>query len=461
MVSFYQSGKKNRKKSPPNADPQCDLLPCITIDTWDPRGRGVCRTHQPVLFVDGVLPGEECDVRVVKKKTQVWEGVVSKVNRASEKRQVPFCQLAGECGGCDLQHVDPQSSLTWRQAALDSQFKKQHGFSEINWVTPIHNDSVRYRRKTRLAVDARSPKNVRVGYRAAKSTTIIKVTDCPVLRDNLNLLLPLLQGLVTKLQGAKFIGHISLLEADNGLGVTFRCVRQLNHHDKALLTEFAIKHSLLLRVTYPSKSGKDNSETLHQVVNELSCAVGDTGMISVSTEDFVQVNAEVNHAMINQAIAWLAPHTKESVLDLFCGVGNFSIPLAKHFGNVTAIEGVSTMVQRATKTAQIQELSNVKFKVADLNDPLQLRSIDSHNYDKILLDPSREGAFEVCKWIAASQIGTVVYVSCNPATFNRDLSALLAGGFELSKVGLMEMFPFTQHLELMALLQRSVADKRQ
>ena len=158
--------------------------------------------------------------------------------------------------------------------------------------------------------------------------------------------------------------------------------------------------------------------------------------------------------MIEQALDWLAPQAHHKVLDLFSGLGNFSLPLAKRCARVTAVEGVSTMVQRGEKIARQQGITNIQWCTADLSDEAELNALKIKNYDKVLLDPSREGAFEVCQQIAKARIESVVYVSCNPATFNRDLVPLLKAGYRIVKLGIMEMFPYTQHIESMALLER-------
>ncbi|MDC8830042.1 23S rRNA (uracil(1939)-C(5))-methyltransferase RlmD [Alteromonas gilva] len=446
MVSFYNNGKNNKpgKRGKPHQASNVT----VTIDAWDARGRGVCRNHKPVLFVDGALPGEVCEVTVTAQKKQLWEGHVKRVVEPVNERQQPFCPLYTQCGGCQLQHVTPHAALGWRQEALDSQMRRQHKLESIHWTVPISSPQPRYRRKTRLAIDARKGKPLALGYRSQQSDKIVNVEQCPVLHDSLNQLLPPLHQLVQGLLCRTHLGHISLLNADNGIGVTLRCTRSPGADDRQKLQAFAEAHQLTLTLDLG-----DTAEVVYQPTPALYCDTAEQLKLTVSTEDFVQVNREVNLAMIEQALDWLSPAADDHVLDLFCGLGNFTLPLAKRCKQVTAVEGIATMVQRGQQTARKQGITNIKWCAADLSDAAALATLEIKNYHKVLLDPSREGALAACEHIARSKVKKVVYVSCNPATFNRDLAVLLAAGYQLVQSGLMEMFPYTQHVELMALLE--------
>lgn len=448
MASIYQGGGKRRSGAKQKGPAQLTTK-TVTLDKWDPRGRGVCRTHQPVLFADGGLPGETCQVAITRSKKQFCEGQVTQVIEPATARQAPFCPVYEHCGGCQLQHVERGAALTWRQQALDEQIRLTHALTDLPWVAPIRSSSDEYRRKTRLALDARKGKPLALGFRAQKSDKVVNISHCPVLEPALNALLPALHRLLEQLVGRAAIGHISLLKASNGMGVTLRCTKALTASDRALLVDFAQAHEVLLRL-----DNGDHSEALHKPVDELLCATAEALSLAVTTEDFIQINADVNLAMIEQALDWLAPQAHHKVLDLFSGLGNFSLPLAKRCARVTAVEGVSTMVQRGEKIARQQGITNIQWCTADLSDEAELNALKIKNYDKVLLDPSREGAFEVCQQIAKARIESVVYVSCNPATFNRDLVPLLKAGYRIVKLGIMEMFPYTQHIESMALLER-------
>ncbi|MDY6929307.1 MAG: 23S rRNA (uracil(1939)-C(5))-methyltransferase RlmD [Pseudomonadota bacterium] len=448
MVSIYQGGGKRRASGKRKGPAQASSV-TVTLEKWDPRGRGVCRTYQPVLFVDGALPGETCQVAITRSKKQVCEGHVTKVLEPAPARQTPFCPVYEQCGGCQLQHVERDAALAWRQQALDEQIRLTHSLDKLPWVTPLRSAGDQYRRKTRLAIDARKGKPLALGFRAAKSDKVVNVSHCPVLEPELNDLLAPLHRLLEQLSGRTAIGHVSLLRAHNGIGITFRCTQPFADSDRELLMTFAQTNKVLLRLDYG-----DHSEALHKPVDQLLCATTDELSLAVTTEDFIQVNAEVNLAMIEQALGWLAPQAQHKVLDLFCGLGNFSLPLAKRCAGVTAVEGVSTMVQKGEKVARQQGIININWRTADLNNDAELSALAMKKYDKVLLDPSREGAFETCQHIAKARVESVVYVSCNPATFNRDLAPLLQAGYRIVKLGLMEMFPYTQHIESMALLER-------
>lgn len=451
MARSYQP---KRGKSRPQSSRRASAAksPAITvtatIDTWDARGRGVSRSHQPVLFADGALPGETCKVLVSKQKKQVFEGEVIHIEQASEHRIAPFCPLINQCGGCSLQHVAPEQALIWRQEALDSQLRRHHKLSALPWQTPIVSPHPGYRRKTRLAIDARDPSDIKLGFRAAGAKAIVNVPHCPVLTNPLNSLLPALHQQLQQLKRADLLGHISLLESDNAIAVTCRVTQRMPQQDLDSWRAFAKTHNLLLRADY----GDSGSEVLWGQRDSLSCATAGSCYVSVTTEDFVQVNHQVNLAMVEQALNWLALSPEDTVLDLFCGLGNFSLPIAKKVKQVTAVEGVATMVQRADASAQEQGISNIEWRCEDLSDHKVVSALAINNTTKVLLDPSREGAHTVCEQLAKHKVPSIVYVSCNPATLDRDIAPLLAAGYRISKVGLMEMFPFTQHIEMMMLL---------
>ncbi|SHG17944.1 23S rRNA (uracil1939-C5)-methyltransferase [Marisediminitalea aggregata] len=450
MATIYQPKRgKPRRSKQRNTSRQGTLATvAATIDTWDARGRGVSRSHQPVLFADGALPGETCRVAITKQKKQVCEGLVVSVEQASEHRIAPFCSLAEQCGGCALQHVAPEPALQWRQQALDSQFRRHHRLAALPWHPPIVSAHPGYRRKTRLAVDARDKNNIKLGFRAAGSSAIVDVPDCPVLVPVLNTLLPALHKVVRQLKRPEALGHISLLASNNDVAVTFRITQTLSQQDREHLCTFAEAHQVVLRADY----GDNGTELLWGEQDSLKCETANDCFISVTTEDFVQVNHEVNLAMVQQALDWLDLQPDDKVLDLFCGLGNFSLPMARKVSHVTAVEGIATMVQRADLSAQQQGITNISWRCEDLSNSDIVSALAIHNKTKVLLDPSREGAHTVCEQLAKRKVGAIVYVSCNPATLDRDIAPLLAAGYRINKVALMEMFPYTQHVEMMMLL---------
>lgn len=452
MASIYQPkrGKPRRQKQRKSGSDTTLATVSASIDTWDARGRGVSRSHQPVLFADGALPGESCRVAITKQKKQVCEGHVISVEQASEHRLEPFCPLAKQCGGCALQHVAPEQALEWRQQALDSQLRRHHKLDTLPWQAPIVSTHPGYRRKTRLAIDARDKNNIKLGFRSAGTKAIIDVPQCPVLTAPLNDLLPALHALVRQLKRPEVLGHISLLESAEAIAVSCRVTQTMPQQDIDAWTSFAEMHNVLLRADY----GDKGSETLWGDRESLTCETAGKCYVSVTTEDFIQVNHNVNLAMVQQALDWLDLQPDEQVLDLFCGLGNFSLPIAKVVNKVTAVEGVATMVQRADVSAQQQGINNIEWRCEDLSDGSVVSALAIGHNTKVLLDPSREGAHTVCEQLSKRKVQAILYVSCNPATLDRDIAPLLAAGYNITKVALMEMFPYTQHVEMMMLLTR-------
>ena len=437
MVSFYKPAKTTKAKP---------ARKTVTIDRWDMLGQGVCATEQPVLFVDGALPGEKVEVTVSQQQKRLTKGVVKSVVSASEARVKPFCPKANVCGGCQLQHVDADHALTWRQQAITDYWLKQLPVISIPWHAPIVGERHAYRRKARLAVDARNDKQFKLGYRQESGSNVVDVDACPVLQPQLSALIEPLKTLLAAQPARRHIGHVSLLAGDDVAAVSVRLTRKPTANFEQALTEFAIQHQINLAIELDNET-----RTLHQTA-ELTCATESGLYLSPTAEDFVQVNAAVNTAMVEQAMTWLAPEAGERIADWFSGLGNFALSMAKRGAEVCAVEGVAQMVQRAKTNALKQGIESVDWAHLDLSDPDVVNKVSRDSFDKVLLDPSREGAQAVCEALAKGTAKSILYVSCNPSTLTRDVKHLLDAGYQMDKVSLIEMFPHTRHLEVMMLL---------
>lgn len=448
MVSFYKPGKgKSAKRQAPARTE-------VSIDDWDWKGQGVVRGN-PVKFVSGALPGERCDVTITRTRRRVAEGHVSRVIEPSEARQAPFCPVAGQCGGCQLQHVDSDAALVWRQQAIDQLLIKAIGENTLNWQPAITGPKPAYRRKARLAIDARNPDNIAIGYRAKRDNRVVDIEHCPVLVPSLSSLIAPLKAELLRHNGIRHIGHIGLLAGDAVSQVTIKTMRALSGECKASLSAFARTHQVNMLI----ESSDGEIMTLHQHAL-LHCTVAGERHLAPGPNDFIQVNGAVNQRMIRQALAWLEIQQGETVADWFCGLGNFSLALADAGANVQAIEGVADMVQRAKATAQAQGINSIDWQHLDLTNYEAVKQSLAANIHKVLLDPSREGASVVCQALAEQPVERVLYVSCNPSTFSRDAATLTGSGYQMEKLSLIEMFPFTQHLEMMALFTHTATKKR-
>ena len=452
MVSFYKPGKtgsttRSLKKSQQAKKGMAQTVKrqSIKMDSWDWQGLGVSRQH-PVIFADGALPGEICDVRIFKQQKNVAHATVSKIHEQSELRRSPFCPVADKCGGCQLQHISAQDALALRQQALSSLWEKQLGLADIPWQPALTGDHPAYRRKARLALDARDNNAARIGFREIRGKQVIDVESCPVLVPSLNALLPELRDVLKAHEGVRHIGHVSLLQGDNCSQVTIKTTRPVNQAMSEALAAFGKKHTVNVQL----ESGDNEFQALHHVAPVI-CETEPGLYITPQANDFVQVNREVNRKMIAQAMVWLDPQNDERIADWFSGLGNFSLSLAKRAARVQAVEGVSEMVQRAQIGAREQGIDNIDWQHLDLTKPHVIKRALGEGFDKVLLDPSREGALQVCEALADSDAKKILYVSCNPSTFTRDAKVLLASGYQMDKVGVLEMFPYTRHLEVMAL----------
>jgi 23S rRNA (uracil1939-C5)-methyltransferase len=292
-------------------------------------------------------------------------------------------------------------------------------------------------------------KKLDVGFRAAGSQDIVGINDCPVLVQPLQPIMSGLPEMLRRLSKPQALGHVELF-AGSSLALLLRHMAPLSENDLSILKEFCAFHDAQLWLhgegePQPVDADQALGYRLEQWNLELAYRPG----------DFIQVNAGVNEAMVAQALEWLKPAADERVLDLFCGLGNFALPLAQNVREVVAVEGVQTMVERAAANAASNNLHNAKFFQADLSQPLADAKWASEGFSAVLLDPPRDGAFEVVRTLASLGAKRLVYVSCNPATLARDTVELIKQGYRLKRAGILDMFPQTAHVEAMALFEAS------
>ncbi|QCZ94516.1 23S rRNA (uracil(1939)-C(5))-methyltransferase RlmD [Salinimonas iocasae] len=441
MVSFYKPAKKARKGS---------TVKTVTVESLDMHGVGVSRSQKPIMFVEGALPGEQVKVKVTSSQKQVSKAVTERVVKPGPLRVDPFCPYYAKCGGCQLQHISADDALSERQDAMSDYWAHHLNITDLPWQPAIIGTRPTYRRKARFAIDARNPNAVKIGFRQNNSKAIVDIQTCPVLERKLQEVMPALREVLTSFPAIQHIGHIQALSGDNVTEFTLKATRDLPLTFRQALTQFAISEKV--NVVIENMSG--DFETLHREAT-LICKTGGEFYLTPTPDDFVQVNAQVNEKMVAQAISWLAPDRDDTVADWFAGLGNLSFPLASHAGHVYAVEGVAAMVQKGQAAAQQQGIENVSWQHLDLNDAASVQNALGHEVTKILLDPSREGAAEVCRQVSQAKTKQVLYVSCNPNSFTRDARILLDAGYNIEKIGLIEMFPYTRHLEVMALFSHA------
>ncbi|MGL4191193.1 MAG: 23S rRNA (uracil(1939)-C(5))-methyltransferase RlmD [Vibrio sp.] len=416
----------------------------VSIERLDHQGSGLAFWHNKPLFVDGALPGEQVLIQLTESKSKYARGQLIKVLQPSTQRVAPFCQHYGQCGGCDLQHLERAAQMTHKQQAL-SQLMVKFAKQTLALSPPICSDDQGYRRRARLSLQwDKKAQQLQFGFRRKQSKAIVGVTDCPVLEVSLNALLPPLKSLLSDWSQPELLGHVELVRGDNTRVLLLRHLGALAAQDHARLSEFATQHQLSLYLCL--EAGQ-----LQHVQGEIAYCEEAGARLSFLPSHFIQVNRSVNQQMVAQALAWLEVNPQDQVLDLFCGLGNFTLPLANLAHQVVGVEGVAEMVQHATHNAKLNQVNNVVFYQANLEQDMTRASWAQQKFAKVLLDPARAGAEGIVQQLAALGAERVVYVSCNPATLARDSQSLLSQGFRLEKLGMLDMFPHTSHLESMAL----------
>ncbi|PSW04709.1 23S rRNA (uracil(1939)-C(5))-methyltransferase RlmD [Photobacterium lipolyticum] len=421
----------------------------ITISRLDHLGSGIGHINGKSVFVDGLLPGEKALVQLTEDKKQYARAKVIKRLTDSQARIKPHCPIYDQCGGCNLQHLSHSGQVEAKQLALTelmSKFAATEQQQIFSQVAPIVGSDLHYRRCSRFSIMPGAGK-LQFGFRKKQSKEIVDVEQCPVLAQSLNELVPPLRCLLSQLKGQKHLGHVELVEADNGRVVLIRHLKPFSDKDMTLIRHFAQEHNVILFLAPTS----DDIELVHgdapyYELEELK--------LHFSPKDFIQVNREVNKKMVRQAADWLDVQPGDRVLDLFCGLGNFSLPLAKRAKTLVGVEGIEEMVHRATENAMCNKQTNAAFYQANLDDDVTKLPWAREPFNKILLDPARAGAAGVMQHVVNLKPERVVYVSCNPATLARDSQVLLQKGYQLERLGMLDMFPHTGHLESMALFTK-------
>ncbi|HDH0831198.1 TPA: 23S rRNA (uracil(1939)-C(5))-methyltransferase RlmD [Klebsiella oxytoca] len=412
----------------------------VTVNDLDPFGQGVARHQGKALFVSGLLPQEQAEVVLVEDKKQYARAQVKRRLSDSPQRQAPRCPHFGICGGCQQQHASVELQQQSKRAALARLMKRE--VDDIIAASPWG-----YRRRARLSLNYQpKTQQLQIGFRKANSSEIVDVVQCPVLVPTLGALLPAVRECLSGLQSLRQLGHVELVQADNGPLMVLRHTAALPAADKEKLERFSQSHGLSLYLA-------PQSEILEQIRGEAPWYTSDGLRLVFSPRDFIQVNDGVNQLMVHTALEWLDIQPQDRVLDLFCGMGNFTLPLAKRAAQVVGVEGVPALVAKGHENAALNALHNVTFFHENLEEDVTRQAWAKHGFDKVLLDPARAGAAGVMLHIIKLAPRRVVYVSCNPATLARDSDVLLQAGYTIQRLAMLDMFPHTGHLESMVLFE--------
>ena len=449
---------QRRPSQPPPAqqvDPQ--TLPSLTIHSVDHEARGVAHLDDgKVVFVDGALPGEHARVRIYKRKPSYEQGEAMQVERQAADRVTPPCPHFGVCGGCNMQHAHPLAQVAYKQRILEDNLLRI-GRVRAGVILPtIQGPAWGYRHRARLSVRLVQKKGgVLVGFHERNSSFVADMDSCRILPRHVSDLVPHLRALVTGLSLADRLPQIEVAVGDHTTVLVLRILQALTEADEVLLRTFADTHGVQV---WTQTKGPDTVALFHPPgAPGLTYALPDFGIeMPFGPAEFTQVNPGVNRMLVARAMRMLQPRPGQRVADLFCGLGNFSLPIAACGANVVGVEGSAALVRRAQENAAHNGLTALAaFEVADLFQATADSLAALGRFDAMLIDPPRDGAVEVVKAIGADGPPRIVYVSCNPATLARDAQILVhQHGYTLQSAGVANMFPHTAHVESIALFTR-------
>lgn len=410
-------------------------------------GRGIGRNGGKTTFVRGALPGERVLAKVDKQERRFDEAHAVEVLQASAKRVQPTCRHFGTCGGCSLQHMDHNAQIAHKQQVLAEQLQHFGQLSPRHWLTPIASQPWGYRQRAKFAI-ARADGLVKIGFRGRGSHHLVPLQECRITHPAIVALLAPLAKCLDKLPDPLPQEVEFSIGGKDALGACFNWERKPAAEHLPALEAFCrqqgICHAVALVRNRAQLIIQDEQHPLTYPLE--NCGIA----LDFAPGDFTQVNPAVNRQLVATALSLLDPGPNDVVLDLFSGLGNFSLPLALRSGEVIGLEFGEAMVARATQNARRNHIDRLRFNSADLH----REDITLPNCDLALLDPPREGAQEVARALARLKPKRIVYVSCNPATLARDGRILVDAGYRLESAAAVDMFPHTSHLEAIALFTR-------
>ncbi|MDB6096563.1 MAG: rRNA ((1939)-C(5))-methyltransferase [Francisellaceae bacterium] len=417
--------------------------------------KGVAFYEGKVLFVEGALPEETISFNYTKRKSTFDEARILETIKVSSERVDPKCLHFGVCGGCSLQHLSSKGQIFNKEKILLEQLMHLGKVKPELVLPPIQAKTWGYRKKARLGVKFVHKKNkVLIGFREKRTNKLTDIQYCEVLIPEVAKLLIPFSELLMKLNCKDSIAQIEVASGDDSVAWIIRHLSSIQPEEIKTIIEFAKCHDIQL---YLQPKGLDS---IHKVwpldnVNRLKYTIKCENInIVFHPADFTQVNKEINDLMVEQALNLLELKETDTVLDLFCGIGNFTLPLAKRARFVTGIEGGLSMVERGYENANLNSIENVEFFCHDLTQPLDKLECFKRQYDKVLLDPPRSGAFEILPILGKLKPKRIVYVSCQPATLARDANYLVnVLNYKFKSVTALDMFPHTNHVEAMALFE--------
>jgi 23S rRNA (uracil1939-C5)-methyltransferase len=427
----------------------------VAVDVADLAhdGRGVGRVDEKVTFVHGALPGERVQARLTGRNRRFDEAVTATVEQASKERVTPACPWFGYCGGCALQHLEPTAQLGWKQQRLADNLERIGHVAPEHWAEPVASHPWHYRRRARLSArNVPGKGRVLVGFRELGGRYVADIEACRVLHPAFGDRLMSMSALIGGLSIPHRVAQVECAAGDDSAAIVLRHLEPLTDDDRRRLVDWSRDNDIAV---WLQPAGPASVHRLHPDEHELTYRLDAFDLeFAFHPQQFIQVNAEVNRKLTERAVDWLDPGPGQRVLDLFCGLGNFSLPLATRAGAVLGVELDESLVAAARTNARRNGLDNVEFAAADLASGDALPAWTRQRFDGVLLDPPRSGAAEILPAVAAVQPRRIVYVSCDPATLARDAGELVERfGYRLVRAGVADMFPQTAHVESIALFE--------
>ena len=424
------------------------------IESMSLEGKGITHIDGKAVFVGGALPGEKVMFKYTAINRKFDEAYVSEVLEASEDRVEPGCPHFQICGGCSMQHMAVENQIHHKQKAMLDALEHIGKVKPETVFEPMVGEPWGYRRKARLGVrHVRKKNKVLVGFRERSGGFLADIDSCKVLHPSVGDKLVDFQALIIQMEAKESIPQIEVAVGDTATALVFRHLEPLTDADQQLLIDFGKAHDFQI---YLQPKGPT---TVHCIWPENPSLFYEhpefDTKVAFGPQDFFQVNSSINRKMVPRAVDLLALDGSQKVLDLFCGLGNFTLPIAKNAAEVVGVEGDIVMVQRAKQTALDNGVSNTSYYAFDLTSDVQSEPWMKQRYDRILLDPPRSGAKEVIEHFGKLKAERIVYVSCHPGTLARDADELVnKQGYRLVGAGVMDMFPHTAHVESIAVFER-------
>lgn len=431
-------------------------LAIAEVESLDQEGRGIAHLDGKAVFIEGALPGEVVEIESYRSKPSYELAAARRILKAAATRVAPRCASFGVCGGCSMQHLDPRAQVAVKQRVLEDSLARIGKVIPDTMLAPIHGASWGYRYRARFSsryVHKRG--GALVGFRERHHTFVADMPSCDVLPPRISALLLPLRDLVNQLSIRERMPQIELAVGEDVDVLVFRILQPLLPGDEALLRAFAERHRLAV---YLQPKGPDTVALFHPVdAPILRYRLPDFDLeFPFRPTDFTQVNPHTNQVLVRRAISLLQPRPGERIADLFCGLGNFSLAIARMGSTVTGIEGNAALVRRAQENAAHNGVAaQCEFRTMNLFDIDGARFMALGAFDKVLIDPPRDGAIELVKALEARPPARVVYVSCNPGTLARDAGVMVhLNGYRLTAAGVVNMFPHTSHVESIAVFER-------